>query len=143
MLRPMKGRKLLIRLHEREVDEKRKQLAELDRLLDSLKAQANSLEAELLREQANAGGDPNALMTYDAYAIAVIERRKNLAATIADVELRVGRARDELADAFRELKKYEIAEANYQRRKARDELRVEQITLDDVAIEGFRRKSSG
>ena len=141
MLCPMKGRKLLIRLHEREVDEKRKQLAELDRLLDSLRAQVHNLEAELLIEQHKAGGDPDALMTYDAYAQAVIERRKNLAATISDVELRVAQARDELADAFRDLKKYEIAEANFQRRKARDELRVEQITLDDVAVEGFRRKS--
>lgn len=137
----MKGRKLLIRLHEREVDEKRKQLAELDRLLDSLKAQVHSLEAELLMEQAKAGGNPDALMTYEAYAKAVIERRKKLAATISDVELRVGQARDELADAFRELKKYEIAESNFQRRKAMEEARVERIVLDDVAIEGFRRKS--
>ena len=137
----MKGRKILIRLNEREVDEKRKQLAELDRLLDSLKAQAQTLEAELLMEQARAGGDPDALMTYDAFAHAVIERRKKLAATIADVELRVSQARDELADAFRELKKYEIAEANFQRRRAHEEARIEQITLDDMAIEGFRGKS--
>ena len=137
----MKGRKLLIRLHEREVDEKRKQLAEMDRLLDSLKAQAQTLEVELVMEQAKAGGDPNALMTYDAFAKAVIERRKNLASTIADVEFRVTQARDELADAFRELKKYEIAESNFQRRKAHEEARAEQITLDDVAVEGYRRKS--
>jgi flagellar export protein FliJ len=139
----MKGRKILIRLNERDVDDKRRRLAELDRLLDQIKLQAQNLETELVSEQARAAADPEAGMTYGAYAQAIIGRREKLAASIADLEQKVLEARDDLAESFRELKKFEIAEANFQRRRAADELRAEQVQMDDVAIEGFRRKHAG
>ena len=41
----------LIQIHEWEVDEKRRKLGELLRLLDNLEAQAAALEDELVREQ--------------------------------------------------------------------------------------------
>lgn len=136
----MKGRKILIRLNERDVDEKRRRLADLDRLLDQLKLQAQTLEAELLVEQAKAAGNLEATFTYGAYAQAIIQRREKLAASIADLEAKVSEARDDLAESFRELKKFEIAEANFLRRRAAEEARAEQIQLDDVAVEGHRRK---
>ncbi len=139
----MKGRKILIRLNERDVDDKRRRLAELDRLLDQIKLQAQNLEVELVNEQARANADYEASMTYGAYAQAIIQRRAKLAASIADLEEKVLEARDDLAESFRELKKFEIAEANFQRRRAADELRAEQVQMDDVAVEGFRRKNAG
>jgi flagellar export protein FliJ len=136
----MKGRQILIRLNEREVDDKRRRLAELDRLLDQLKLQAQNLESDLLVEQKRAAADYEAGMTYGAYSQAIILRREKLAASIADLEQKVLDARDDLAESFQELKKFEIAEANFQRRKAADELRAEQAQLDETAVEGFRRR---
>jgi flagellar protein FliJ len=138
----MKGRQILIRLNEREVDDKRRRLADLDRLLDQIKLQAQNLELELVQEQARAGADREAALTYGAYAQNIILRREKLAQSIRDLEEKVLEARDDLASAFQELKKFEIAEANFKRRKAAEELRIEQAQLDEVAVEGHRRKQA-
>jgi flagellar export protein FliJ len=138
----MKGRQILIRLNEREVDDKRRRLADLDRLLDQIKLQAQNLETELVQEQARAGADREAALTYGAYAQHIILRREKLAQSIRDLEEKVLEARDDLASAFQELKKFEIAEANFKRRKAAEELRIEQAQLDEVAVEGHRRKQA-
>jgi flagellar export protein FliJ len=138
----MKGRQILIRLNEREVDDKRRRLADLDRLLDQIKLQAQNLETELVQEQARAGADREAALTYGAYAQNIILRRAKLAQSIRDLEEKVLEARDDLASAFQELKKFEIAEANFKRRKAAEELRIEQAQLDEVAVEGHRRKQA-
>nr|MBC8239921.1 hypothetical protein [Alphaproteobacteria bacterium] len=66
----------LIQIHEWDVDEKRRKLGELLRLLDNLEAQARALEAELAREQKTAQESPGeAGFLYGDYAENVIDRR--------------------------------------------------------------------
>ncbi|MBL4615888.1 MAG: flagellar FliJ family protein [Magnetovibrio sp.] len=135
--------KNLIRLHEWTVDEKRRKLGELLRLQGELEDQVKQLEEDLVREQHAAASDPTlAGLTYGAYAKKVIQRRENLQESIDQMEMVIGHAQDELSEAYRELKKYEIVDRNRQRRHEQQQDRREQIMLDEIAINQHRRKKA-
>jgi len=136
-----KDLKSLIRLHKWIVDEKRRQLGELLRMLHDLEERARHLEDELAREQKIARAAPDtAGFLYGNYAEAVIQRRARLKMSIASSETVVEAARQALNEAYRDLKKYEVAQAVRERRQAEDAARREQIFLDDVGIESHRQK---
>ena len=135
--------KNLIRLHEWNVDEKRRKLGELLRLQGELEDQMKQLEADLIEQQKAAAADPAlAGLTYGAFAKQVIQRRENLQDSIDQMDFVIGHAQDELSDAYQELKKYETVESNRQRRFEREQNRREQIMLDEVALNQHRRKKA-
>lgn len=134
--------KSLIRLHEWNVDEKRRKLGELLRLQGDLEDQIKNLDAEHEREKAAAAADPTgAGLAYANYAQAVRQRRDNLEDSIKQMDIVIGYARDELSEAYQELKKYETVEKNRQRRYELEQARREQIMLDEVALTQHRRKT--
>ncbi|MEO5337308.1 MAG: flagellar export protein FliJ [Magnetospirillum sp. WYHS-4] len=131
----------LIRLHEWQVDEKRRRLGELLRVLDDLEARLKRLETELIEEQRIAARAPNeAGFLYGNYAEAVIERRERLKESIARAEVEIARARDDLREAFRDLKKYEIAQRNRDQKAAAELARKEQLVLDELGLQGYRQR---
>jgi len=131
----------LIQIHEWDVDEKRRKLGELLRLLDNLEAQARALEEELVREQQAAKDSPEeAEFLYGEYAETVIDRRERIRESIRQMESAIEEAREELRLAYVDLKKYEVAQENRDRRATQERNRREQAELDAVGLEGFRRK---
>ena len=136
-----KDLKNLIRLHEWQVDEKRRKVGTLLSLVADLELQARRLEDELVAEQAAAAADPaEAGFFYGIYAETVIERRQRIAYSIAKAEEEIAAAQDELREAYRELKKYEIAQENRSKREAYEQARKEQAFLDDIGLQSFRQK---
>lgn len=132
--------KSLIRLHEWNVDEKRRKLGELLRLQDELREQLKQLEAQFEREKKAAAADPTgAGLTFLAYAETVRQRRDNLNDSITQMDMVINHARDELSEAYQELKKFETVEKNRQRRYELEQNRREQIMLDEVALNQHRR----
>ena len=131
-----KGLKTLIRLSEWTVDEKRRELGVKLDALATLEDALDALGKELLREQALAASSPQeAGLYYGNYADQVITRREQLHDEIADMEKQVSKARDELNEAYRDLKKYEVAEETRIERETRERDRKDQILLDDLAIQ--------
>ena len=136
-----KDLKNLIRLHEWQVDEKRRKVGGLLRLVADLEDQARRLEEELINEQAAAAASPEeAGYLYGNYAETVIERRQRIADSIAKAEEEIAAAQDELKEAYRDLKKYEIAQDNREKREAEEEARRDQNFLDDIGLQNFRRR---
>ncbi len=134
--------KNLIRLHEWNVDEKRRKLGELLRLEAELEEQLKSLEEEHVREKAAATADPEgAGIMYPGYHKQMSQRRDNLKDSIRQMEIVINYARDELSESYQELKKYETVEKNRQRRYELEQARREQVLLDEVALNQFRRKN--
>lgn len=130
----------LIHIHEFEVDEKRRKLGELLRLLSNLEAQARALEAELVQEQAEAQKNPaEAGHLYGAYAEAVIDRRERIQQSIAQMEQAVDEAREDLRVSFIELKKYEVAQENRDRKRATELERQERMELDEIGLQTHRK----
>ncbi len=136
----MRNRESLIRLHRFQVDEKRRKLAELELMRDEFRARERELEAQVLAEQRKAGISDVAHFAYPMFAKSVIRRRQNILNSIEDIERQLGVAKEELAGAFRELKKYEIIEDNRKRRHRHEAMRIEQTELDEVALGMHRRQ---
>ncbi|MBC8445059.1 MAG: hypothetical protein H8D75_00320 [Rhodospirillaceae bacterium] len=105
-----KGLETLIRLNEWSVDQKRRKLGEVLRLIDGFEAEARKLESDLIREQQTAAASPNeAGFLYGYYADAVIDRRAIIKVSIQQLEREAYEAREEVSQAYQELKKYETA----------------------------------
>ena len=136
----MRNRESLIRLHRFQVDEKRRNLAELELMLQEFRRRERELEAQVLSEQEKAGISDVAHFAYPMFAKSVIRRRQNILNSIEDIERQLDVAKEELAGAFRELKKYEIIEDNRKRKHHRAAMRLEQIELDEIALGIHRRQ---
>ena len=139
-----KDLKNLIRLHEWQVDEKRLKLAGLLQFLDDLQDQARRLEEEVVAEQRIAAAEPGeAGFLYGKYAEVVIQRRHRIAASIFQAEEQAAAAREELNQAYRDLKKYEAAEASRLEREQKEADRKDQNILDEVGMQSFVRRRKG
>ena len=129
----------LIRLARFKVEELQKQMAELDRSRQALIDQIERLEASVPEEQAAATESKEGFLAYGSYAQAVIKRKDNIRLSLDEVEVQAEALRARLAEAFQELKKYELLE---ERRLAQAEkaLRAaEQDELDEIAQVRHRR----
>ena len=131
----------LIQIHEFEVDEKRRKLGELFRLMANLEAQAKALEEELAREQDSARSNPEeAGHLYGAYAETVIERRERIQQSIIQMEQAIDESREDLRVSFMELKTYEIAQENRDRKAAIEANRRESMEMDEIGLQSYRAK---
>jgi flagellar FliJ protein len=133
----------LIRLHEFDVDEHRRRLGNLLRLVEALENQAVILQEELSREQATANASPEvAAFTYGNYAQMVIGRRAWIENSVAKAEDEVTAAREALRDAYQDLKRYEIGKDIRDRLDKAELERLERLVLDEVGLQGFRQRNS-
>lgn len=131
----------LIRLHQWVVDEKRRKLGDLLRMLAELEDRARRLEQEVVEEQAAAARAPDtAGLLYGNYARQVIDRRERLAKSIASMEQEIAAAREEVNEAYRELKKFQVAQDVRDRRAALEAARREQNILNEVGLNMHRRR---
>jgi flagellar protein FliJ len=130
----------LIRVNRWRLDEQRRQLAELDRLAERLREEGVRLEQELTSEQQVAGASYEAGLGYPSFARELIERRRKLSASLAEVEGQILAAREALAETFGEMKRYEIAAANRSKRERLVAARKQGIAQDEVAMQMYRRR---
>jgi flagellar export protein FliJ len=132
----------LIRLRKYRVEEKQKALAELFRQTELLEGRKRALLSEVEREQtlSETSGDINSMVAFAAYAARVYAGIEKLDIQIAKMEPRIVRAQDEMREAFSEQKKAEIIQEQRDKEEAEEIARKENTNLDEIGIEGFRRK---
>jgi flagellar protein FliJ len=128
----MKSRKTLIRLKRFHVDEKRRQVAQIEAMIAEFQRMAGDLDREIATEQSRAGIDDPAHFAYPTYAKAAMQRRDNLKRSADDLQTQLEDARGQLAEAFEELTKVEILEERDQKRERAAEGRSEQAELDRI-----------
>jgi flagellar protein FliJ len=136
----MKGLAALIRLHSWQLDAKRRELAEIEREEDELHARIRRLEAHMAEEQDFAKDSESGVFAYAGFARGVIERRKGFQAQIAAVHERIEAKREEVAEAFQELKRYEITQAEILKREKLEADRRLQGELDEISLNQHRRE---
>ncbi len=78
--------------------------------------------------------------TFSAYLEHWDIRRQQFMDALAQVRAQIERARDELSDAYRRLKTFEITKEQRDEEEEREENRLEQIDLDEMGLELHRRK---
>jgi flagellar export protein FliJ len=97
------------------------------------------LAEERAAEQAAAGASFLARHVYPGYIRRALDRQKTLEQSLAETEAQIAQARDALAEAFQELKRYEVASANRDRLRMTAAARRERLETDAIAIANFRR----
>ncbi len=139
-----KGLHGLIRLHDWRVNEKQRALAALLGEIARMEDRIRQLEAELAHEQQVARDLPaEASLFFGTFAQGITDRRHEIERAIAEVEKKVAKARDLLREAYRDLKKYELAQEARDARETAERGRRDQIQLDEIGLQTFLRGRSG
>jgi flagellar export protein FliJ len=129
----MKSRDSLIRLKRFQVDEKRRQVTQIEMMIADFNRMISDLDDQIVGEQNRVGIHDITHFAYPTFAKAAIQRRENLRVSVSDLEEKLSGARDALGLAVEELKKVELIEERDQARERAEREAVEQEALDEVA----------
>lgn len=131
----------LIRLSRWQVDQKRRALADLLAQEEEQLARRRRLEEELQAERQAAAADPTgAGRAFAAYAEHHRQRLAEADQTLERLRAAIRAAHDELAEAFRQRKTFELAQEARQRRAREEAERREREALDEMALNQHRRR---
>lgn len=129
----------LIRMKKFQVDEKRRQVAQIEIMVADFERMAAELEQQIELEHQKTGISDPTHFAYSTFAKAARIRRDNLETSAADMREKLEPAQDELAEAIEELKKVEMLDARESARETAEEDKQEQSELDEIALRGKRR----
>ena len=138
----MKSRDTLIRLKRFHVDEKRRQVAQIEAMIADFQRMASDLDREISVEQTRAGIDDPGHFAYPTYAKAAIQRRENLTRSADELRVQLEDAKGLLSEAFEELKKVELLDERDQQREKTAENTRDQKAMDDIGLARHGRKAS-
>ena len=117
----------LIRLKKFQVDEKRRQVAQIEMMIADFERMASELDQQIEIEHTKTGISDVAHFAYSTFAKAALTRRDNLLNSANDMKGKLEAAQDSLAEALEELKKVE-------------QLKVEQAEYDEIGRLRFSRQ---
>lgn len=138
----MKSMRQLVRLHRWKLNERRQKLVELEELAVKMRREIDRLDERMTAESRTAEASAEIAIAYPGYVSAMLDRRKKLDHSIAEVELSVAQARDEVSEAFQELKRYELALQNKEQRLAAKVRQREQAQMDAQGAAAHRRQAA-
>lgn len=131
----------LIRVRTHVVEQKQKFLAELYRQAEELDDQKKTMLEQLAEEQKKTEEMGIEMLTYfGPYSEAVKDRVVEIDEAREKLETRIEIAREDMREAFSELKKIEITQ---EQREAEEEAAIskkESDELDEIGLEIFRRQ---
>ncbi len=128
----MKSRESLVRLRRFDVDEKRQKVADIEVMIQDFNQMVVDLDRQIEAEQERAGVSDVNHYAYPTFAKAAVQRRDNLNASIDDLNVKLERARDDLAEAFEDLKKVELINEREGERVRSEQMKSEQEELDQI-----------
>ena len=130
----MKSRETLIRLKKFQVDERRRQVVQIETMIAEFDRIANDLDREVQVEQDRAGIHDPTHYAYPTYAKAAMTRRDNLKRSADELKGQLDDAKASLGEAFEELKKVELLDERDQLRERAFEDAREQAELDRIGL---------
>lgn len=107
----MKSRENLVRLKRFQVNEKRRQIVQLDMMIAEFERMANELDLQIAAEEKKSGITDVNHFAYPTFAKAARQRRDNLRNSQADLVQQKRAAQSLLAEAEAELSKAEALES--------------------------------
>ena len=110
----MKSRDSLIRLKRFHVEEKQRQLAQIESMIAEFERMAKELNDQILAEQERSGIHDAGHFAYPTFAKAAMQRRDNLTASASELKEQLAAAKDDRDEAIEDLQKHEaIAERDH------------------------------
>jgi flagellar export protein FliJ len=130
----------IIRMRKWELDEKRRELVILEEARAAIIQQIDALNQEVL-EQQNAASLEVGPAALGPYMNGVKLRMNEYEAELRVKDEEIEKHREEVTEAFRELKTYEIAEEQENQRLKSEEALRDQKLLDEQGMQSFLKKS--
>lgn len=131
----------LIRIRKHALEQKQKFLADLYRQAQELEEQKKTMLETLAEERKKVDEmGVEALGYFGHYSEAVRGRVEDIDEALRKLNNRIEVAREDMREAFTEMKKIEITQARRDAEEERLLKKKEDAMLDEVALEGFRRK---
>ncbi|MCR6671753.1 flagellar export protein FliJ [Devosia ginsengisoli] len=130
----------LIRLKKFQVDEKRRQVAQIEMMIADFERMASELDQQIEIEHTKTGISDVAHFAYSTFAKAALTRRDNLLNSANDMKSKLEAAQDGLAEALEDLKKVELLDQREHQREAAEQLKVEQAEYDEIGRLRFSRQ---
>jgi flagellar export protein FliJ len=110
----MKSREGLMRLKRFQVEEKRRQVAQIEAMIAEFERMAKELNDQILSEQEKSGIHDAGHFAYPTFAKAASQRRDNLTASANELKGQLAAAKAECDEAVADLEKIEaIAERDH------------------------------
>lgn len=128
----------LIRLKKFQVDEKRRQVLQIETMIADFERMAAELDQQIDIEHQKTGISDVAHFAYSTFAKAAITRRDNLVNSANDMRGKLEAAQDELAEAIEDLKKVELLDAREHAREEAEQLKKEQAEYDEIGRLRYR-----
>jgi flagellar FliJ protein len=138
----MKGLPGLIQLNQCKVDEQRRKVTALEILYERLSEEVSQLQADIEREGRNSGDSVGSSQAFSAFLAGAMAQREKLRGSIADLQLQISAAKDDIADAYRKLKSYEVSQASRDAREHRKQELRERVKMDEIG-KGMHRRKTG
>ena len=129
----MKSRNSLIRLKRFQVDEKRRQVVQIELMIAEFERMAAELDEQILAEQKRSGISDVAHFAYPTFAKAAMARRDNLMESANELRGQLDAAQAALSEAVEDMKKIELMEERDHMRERTAQDAAEQDELDEVA----------
>ena len=104
----MRSKDTLLRLHRFHVDEKRRQVGDIEMMMADFRRKQDDLDQQIAYEEQKTGVSDPAKFNYSMTAKSIRGRRENLVATIADLQAQLDRAHAAVAEEEAELRKVEL-----------------------------------
>ena len=138
----MEGIATLVRIYRTRLNDARRALADLIRERDIILGECARLAGEVAAEKLIAATSLEANSAFANFLSAMTSRQAAMNFQIDDVDGRISEANDYIATLFRELKKYELTQAQRELEKVREADRREQIELDELGLDIYRRREA-
>ena len=138
----MKGINTLIKLSKRALDELRREMTSLETQKAQFQEALIKLGEELLREQKLASEQPEMGAFFGGFASRIKNRQEIIAGELLALDKKIVALNEKIMVAFGELKKYEIAKENAEKRAEEEQKRKDTIMLDEIAGQQFNRKQT-
>lgn len=133
----MKSLSTLIDLKQRELDEKRRVLVQLEEELDRLKGEEEELKRSLQREGDIASKQPDMARYFGAFAQGNEKQQDESREKQATMSALIEAQRESITGAFADLKQMEVAKAKMDEEEEADAKRKETLELDEIGIRNY------
>ncbi|WP_337660095.1 flagellar export protein FliJ [Anderseniella sp. Alg231-50] len=104
----MRSKDTLLRLHRFHVEEKRRQVGDIEMMMADFRRKQDDLDQQIAYEEQKTGVSDPANFNYSMTAKSIRKRRENLLATIDDLQAQLDRANEAVAEEESELRKVEL-----------------------------------
>lgn len=136
----MSGLSQLLRLQRWTLDEKRRQATDLELLIEKLIHDINQLDVAVEREIAASRENVELQRALPGYRQVMKTRRERLDQSLVDLRGELEKLREQITEAFSELKKTEQTVKNREQRQRLAERRKDQAVSDEIGLQQHRRK---